>query len=77
VRLHTVGPESIVRAGACAKQRDAHPARSVLDGFPACVVGTLAEAPGRPGSALRQDAITLIRRPDRRPTTVPNTLEHL
>src|SRR4051812_25054453 len=30
----TVGPESIVRAGACVKQRDTHPARTVLDGFP-------------------------------------------
>jgi carbonic anhydrase/acetyltransferase-like protein (isoleucine patch superfamily) len=61
----TVGPESIVRAGACVKQRATHPARSVLDGFPARVVDTLAEAPDRPGWALPSDAVDVIRRIDR------------
>jgi len=61
----TVGPESIVRAGACVKQRDSHPARSVLDGFPARAVDTLAEAPGRPSWALPSDAVDVIRRVDR------------
>ena len=60
-----VGEESVVRAGACVKQRDTHPPRSVLDGFPARAVGTLTEAPGRPGWALPSDAVDLIRRIDR------------
>ena len=61
----TVGPESVVRAGACVKQRDTHPPRSVLDGFPARAVDSLAEAPGRPGWALPPDAVGVIRRIDR------------
>jgi carbonic anhydrase/acetyltransferase-like protein (isoleucine patch superfamily) len=61
----TVGPESIVRAGACVKQRDTHPPRSDLDGFPARLVATLSEAPGRPGWALPADAVDLMRRIDR------------
>jgi carbonic anhydrase/acetyltransferase-like protein (isoleucine patch superfamily) len=61
----TVGPESIVRAGACVKQRDSHPARTVLDGFPARAVGTLDAAPGRPGWALPPDAVDVIHRIDR------------
>ena len=60
-----VGEESVVRAGACVKQRDTHPPRSVLDGFPARAVDTLAEAPGRPGWALPSDAVDVIRRIDR------------
>ena len=60
-----VGPESVVRAGACVKQRDVHPARSDLDGFPARPVGTLGEAPERPGWALPLEAVTRIRRVDR------------
>lgn len=61
----SVGAESVVRAGACVKQRDRHPERSVLDGFPARQVGTLDEAPARPGWALPPDAADLIRRVDR------------
>jgi len=61
----TVGPESIVRAGACVKQRASHPARSVLDGFPARAVDTLAEAPDRPGWALPSDVVDVIRPIDR------------
>src|SRR3954449_13257786 len=61
----TVGPESIVRAGACVKQRDTHPARTVLDGFPARAVASLDAAPGRPGWALPPDAVDVIHRVDR------------
>lgn len=60
-----VGPESIVRAGACVQQRAIHPARSVLDGFPARAVDTLAASPGRPSWALPRDAVDVIRRIDR------------
>jgi carbonic anhydrase/acetyltransferase-like protein (isoleucine patch superfamily) len=60
----SVGPESIVRAGACVKQRDVHPARSLLDGFPAHSVGSLTERPERPGWALPRDAVDVIRRLD-------------
>ena len=61
----SVGPESVVRAGACIKQRNVHPARSDLDGFPARAVGTLTEAPERPGWALLSDAAAGIRSVDR------------
>jgi carbonic anhydrase/acetyltransferase-like protein (isoleucine patch superfamily) len=60
-----VGEESVVRAGACVKQRDSHPPRSVLDGFPARAVDSLTAAPGRPGWALPSDAVDVIRRIDR------------
>src|SRR3954454_2114367 len=60
-----VGEESVVRAGACVKQRDTHPPRSVLDGFPARAVDSLTAAPGRPGWALPSDAVDVIRRIDR------------
>ena len=40
-----VGAESVVRAGACVKQRDRLGDRSVLDGFPAKLVGTLTGPP--------------------------------
>jgi carbonic anhydrase/acetyltransferase-like protein (isoleucine patch superfamily) len=60
-----VGEESVVRAGACVKQRDSHPPRSVLDGFPARAVDSLTAAPGRPGWALPADAVHVIRRIDR------------
>jgi carbonic anhydrase/acetyltransferase-like protein (isoleucine patch superfamily) len=60
-----VGEESVVRAGACVKQRDTHPPRSVLDGFPARAVDNLTDAPDRPGWALPSDAADVIRRIDR------------
>ncbi len=60
-----VGEESVVRAGACVKQRDTHPPRSVLDGFPARAVDSLTAAPGRPGWALPSDAVNVVRRIDR------------
>jgi carbonic anhydrase/acetyltransferase-like protein (isoleucine patch superfamily) len=60
-----VGEESVVRAGACVKQRDRFPARSLLDGFPAKLVDTLTAAPGRPGWALDPDAAASIRRVQR------------
>jgi carbonic anhydrase/acetyltransferase-like protein (isoleucine patch superfamily) len=60
-----VGPQSLVRAGACVKQRDTHSARSVLDGFPARLVDTLTDLPGRPSWALPAEAAELIHRLDR------------
>jgi carbonic anhydrase/acetyltransferase-like protein (isoleucine patch superfamily) len=51
-----------VEAGACVKQRASFPARSVLDGFPAEVVGTLQGAPERPSWALTRQALgSLVR----------------
>jgi carbonic anhydrase/acetyltransferase-like protein (isoleucine patch superfamily) len=52
-----VGAESVVRAGACVKQRDAFGPRSVLDGFPARAVATLDAPPPRPAWALDLDAV--------------------
>jgi carbonic anhydrase/acetyltransferase-like protein (isoleucine patch superfamily) len=60
-----VGAESVVRAGACVKQRDRFDARSVLDGFPASLVGTLSAPPSRPGWALPLDAVATLRRVQR------------
>jgi carbonic anhydrase/acetyltransferase-like protein (isoleucine patch superfamily) len=57
-----VGAESVVRAGACVKQRADFPARSVLDGFPARQVGTLDAAPAIPGWALPREHLgTIVR----------------
>jgi carbonic anhydrase/acetyltransferase-like protein (isoleucine patch superfamily) len=60
-----VGAESVVRAGACVKQRDRFDARSVLDGFPARLVDTLSAPPPRPGWALPLDAVATLRRAGR------------
>jgi carbonic anhydrase/acetyltransferase-like protein (isoleucine patch superfamily) len=60
-----VGAESVVRAGACVKQRDRFDDRSVLDGFPARLVGTLTAPPPTPGWALPLDAIATLRRVQR------------
>jgi len=60
-----LGPESVVRAGACVKQRDRFGERSVVDGFPARLVQTLAAAPERPSWALPPDAVQTIRRVER------------
>src|SRR5262249_7273470 len=57
-----VGAESVVRAGACVKQRDRFGDRSVLDGFPARLVGTLTGPPPMPGWALPPDAVVTLRR---------------
>jgi carbonic anhydrase/acetyltransferase-like protein (isoleucine patch superfamily) len=57
-----VGAGSLVRAGACVKQRADFPERSVLDGFPARVVGTLDAPPARPGWALTLDDVGAIAR---------------
>jgi carbonic anhydrase/acetyltransferase-like protein (isoleucine patch superfamily) len=57
-----VGAESVVRAGACVKQRDRFGDRSVLDGFPAKVIGTLTAPPPPPSWALPPDAVTTMRR---------------
>ena len=56
-----VGAESVVRAGACVKQRDRFGDRSVLDGFPAELVDTLTEAPSVPDWALPPDAVATLR----------------
>jgi carbonic anhydrase/acetyltransferase-like protein (isoleucine patch superfamily) len=56
------GAESVVRAGACVKQRDRFGDRSVLDGFPAKLVGTLTGPPPTPGWALPPDAVATMRR---------------
>jgi carbonic anhydrase/acetyltransferase-like protein (isoleucine patch superfamily) len=50
-----VGAESVVRAGACVKQRARFPDRAVIDGFPADQVDTLDAAPGRPAWAFDPD----------------------
>jgi carbonic anhydrase/acetyltransferase-like protein (isoleucine patch superfamily) len=57
-----VGRQSVVRAGACVKQRDRFPARSVLDGFPAQVVGSLEAPPERPSWALSRPALQTLTR---------------
>ncbi|MBT2214129.1 gamma carbonic anhydrase family protein [Actinomadura sp. NEAU-AAG7] len=57
-----VGAESIVRAGACVKQRDAFGPRSDLDGFPARLTATLTAAPPRPTWAFPPGAAASIRR---------------
>jgi carbonic anhydrase/acetyltransferase-like protein (isoleucine patch superfamily) len=50
-----VGAQSVVRAGACVKQRARFGDRAILDGFPAGQVGTLDAAPSRPGWAFDPD----------------------
>ena len=47
-----VGVGSIVRAGACVKQRARFGERAVLDGFPADLVGSLDAALSRPAWAF-------------------------
>ena len=59
------GAESVVRAGACLKQRDRFDDRSILDGFPARLVGTLTGAPLMPGWALPPDAVATLRKVQR------------
>jgi carbonic anhydrase/acetyltransferase-like protein (isoleucine patch superfamily) len=61
----SVGAESVVRAGACVKQRDRFGDRSVLDGFPAKLVGALTAPPALPGWALPPDAVATLHRVDR------------
>jgi len=60
-----VGPGSVVRAGACVKQRDRFGDRSVLDGFPARLVDTLTEPPPMPGWALPPGAVAAIHKVER------------
>jgi carbonic anhydrase/acetyltransferase-like protein (isoleucine patch superfamily) len=60
-----VGAESVVRTGACVKQRDRFGDRSILDGFPARLVGTLTGPPPMPGWALPPDAVATLRRVQR------------
>jgi carbonic anhydrase/acetyltransferase-like protein (isoleucine patch superfamily) len=56
------GAESVVRAGACVKQRDRFGDRSILDGFPAKLVGALPSPPPMPGWALPTDAVATLRK---------------
>ena len=60
-----VGAESVVRAGACVKQRDRFGERSILDGFPARLVDTLAAPPPVPAWALPRDTLASIRKLER------------
>jgi carbonic anhydrase/acetyltransferase-like protein (isoleucine patch superfamily) len=50
---------------ACVKQRDRFRDRSILDGFPANLVGTLTDPPSLPGWALPPDAVATLRRVQR------------
>ena len=59
------GAGSVVRAGACLKQRDRFGDRSILDGFPASLAGTLTGPPPPPGWALPPDAVATLRRVQR------------
>jgi carbonic anhydrase/acetyltransferase-like protein (isoleucine patch superfamily) len=59
------GAESVARAGACVKQRDHFGDRSILDGFPATLAGTLTGPPPLPGWALPPDAVATLRRVQR------------
>ena len=58
----SVGAESVVRAGACVKQRDRFADRSVLDGFPATLVDTLTTPPPQPSWALPPDTLATLHR---------------
>src|SRR5690348_4931190 len=60
-----VGAGSIVRAGACVKQRDQFGERSILDGFPAKQIGTLTAPPSFPTWALPLDAVAGLRKVQR------------
>jgi carbonic anhydrase/acetyltransferase-like protein (isoleucine patch superfamily) len=60
-----LGAESVVRAGACVKQRARFGERSVLDGFPAKQVETLTEPPARPNWSLDADAVAAMRKVER------------
>ena len=59
------GAESVVRAGACVKQRDRFADRSILDGFPATLAGTLTGPPPPPAWALPPDAVATLHRVQR------------
>jgi hypothetical protein len=51
-----------IGAGACVKQRDRFGDRSILDGFPATLAGTLTGPPPPPGWALPPAAVATRRR---------------
>src|SRR5262245_19539850 len=61
----STGAESVVRAGACVKQRDRFGDRSILDGFPARLIDTLPGPPPEPGWMLPRDAVATLHRADR------------
>ena len=52
-----IGAGSLVRTGSLVPQRAQHPPRSVLEGFPAKVVGTLDAPPERPSWAFDPDEL--------------------
>ena len=52
----------MVRAGACVKQRDRFGERSILDGFPAKLVGTLSRAAARADMGPAPDAVATLRK---------------
>src|SRR5437588_3378445 len=56
-----VGAESVVRAGACVKQRDRFGDRSVLDGFPAGLVCHIDGPPTQTDLRHRADASATLR----------------
>ena len=55
-----VGAQSVVRAGACVKQRARFGDRVVLDGFPAAQIGTLDAAPSRPAWAFDSEDLPAL-----------------
>ena len=57
-----LGERCLVTAGSVVPQRRAHPAGSVIAGFPARVVDHLEGAPERPGWAVDLDALATLRR---------------
>lgn len=59
-----IGAESLVGTGACVKQRSVFPARSVIDGSPADVMGRLRGPLRRPDWAPSGDAVRVPRASD-------------
>ena len=57
-----VGAGSVVRAGSLVRQRDEHPDRSVLEGFPARAVASLDADPPRPPWAFDPGDLPTLRR---------------
>ena len=61
-RFHSFGAGSIVRAGACVKQRSRFPALAVLDGFPALKIGSLDAPPDPPAWAFTPESLATVAR---------------
>lgn len=60
-----VGAGSVVRAGACVKQRSVFADRTVVDGFPAVAVSRLDATPERPAWAFDPATLATITRVSR------------